>query len=89
VIIKGKELARTFIAPRNALHDGDVVWAYHQGTLKYRKVGVVRTAGDYVLITSGLESGDKLIITTLETVVDGMQVRESETLPPLAVERKS
>lgn len=64
------------VLPRGALHPGDVVWTVdEEGRLHFREVHVFRTQGDQVLISSGLEQGEWVCLSSLEAATEGMRVR--------------
>ncbi|MCJ7593418.1 MAG: hypothetical protein MUO52_01420, partial [Desulfobacterales bacterium] len=76
VEIKGYDIPDMAIIPRSALHQGNVVWVVDRdGRLHYRKVEVARIDGERVQISSGLKTGDQVVISPLKTVTDGMEVR--------------
>jgi multidrug efflux pump subunit AcrA (membrane-fusion protein) len=50
--------------------------------LRFRDVSVLRLENDFVLIDDGLESGEVVNLSPIQTVVDGMRV--SLTLEPTA-----
>ena len=64
------------VLPRQALHPGDVVWTVdEEDRLHFRDVNVFRAQGDRVLISSGLEPGERVCLSSLEAATDGMRVR--------------
>ena len=64
------------VLPREALHTGDVVWTVdEEDRLHFRDVDVFRAQGDQVLISSGLEQGERVCLSSLEAATDGMRVR--------------
>ena len=76
VEIQGHEIPHLSILPRSALREGNVVWVVDpDGRLRYRKVEVARIEGDQVQVSSGLRNGDRVVISHLKTVTDGMAVR--------------
>ncbi|MBW2645692.1 MAG: efflux RND transporter periplasmic adaptor subunit [Deltaproteobacteria bacterium] len=76
VEIKGRTLPTAALIPRASLHQGDVVWVVgNDGRLYFRKVAVARVQGQDVLIKSGLNDGEMVVITPLKAVTDGMAVR--------------
>jgi RND family efflux transporter MFP subunit len=75
VEIGGTTLEDVVSVPRYAVHEGDTVWVVEDGALKVRQVSVARADRINVLIESGLESGDLLVVSSLEVVTDGMRVR--------------
>jgi RND family efflux transporter MFP subunit len=61
--------------PRNALRDGNQVLIVDgENRLRYRDVDPLRLYQDEVLIRGGLTAGDRVCISPLQTVVDGMTV---------------
>jgi RND family efflux transporter MFP subunit len=76
VHIKGRTLPDAALIPRTGLRQGGVVWLVDQGgRLRFRKVQVAHTEGENVMIESGLQDGEMVVISTLKTVTDGMVVR--------------
>ena len=79
VDIEGRTLPNAAIIPRSALHQGDVVWVVDKGDehsrLLFRQVDVSRVQGDEVIVKAGLKEGERVVITTLKGVTDGMAVR--------------
>ena len=43
--------------------------------LRFRRVEVIRAGRDEVVLRSGLEPGDRVIVSSVEAAVDGMKVR--------------
>ncbi|MBW2349206.1 MAG: efflux RND transporter periplasmic adaptor subunit [Deltaproteobacteria bacterium] len=81
VEIRGKRLPQAAIIPRAALRAGNTVWIVNEdGKLRFRKVKVARIERDKVLIRSGLEDGDRVVVSHLKAVTDRMHVR-CETIP--------
>ena len=76
VEIEGRNLPRAAVLPRPALHEDDVVWVMDgEDKLRFRKVDVARIQGDEVVVKAGLEDGERVVITPLKAVTDGMAVR--------------
>jgi RND family efflux transporter MFP subunit len=76
VDIQGRTLPHASVIPRAALHQDDVVWVVDDGgRLHFRKVDVARVQGDDVLVQAGLENGERVVITPLTSVTNGMAVR--------------
>ncbi|WP_456434365.1 efflux RND transporter periplasmic adaptor subunit [Thermosulfuriphilus sp.] len=80
VRFKGRSLKGAFILPRRALHyaeDGD--WMVYvvddKGILHLREVEVARIEPERVVITKGLASGEKVVVSRLSGAVEGMRVR--------------
>lgn len=76
--IEGRLLEGVVSLPRTCMRNGDevlVATEVGQRRLFVREVGVLRTERDRVLIGGGLEDGERVVTTPLETVVNGMRVR--------------
>lgn len=89
--ILGTTLENIFVLPRSAMQSGvpsgsDLVYVVDaEGRLSFREVAVVRTVGDKVYIASGLQDGERVCISTMDSAVDGMTVRaESATTGQVA-----
>ncbi len=76
VEIKGRHMPNLAILPRGALHQGDTVWVVDQDDrIQFRKVQVARIEGEQVQVEGGLKNGERVAISPLKTVTDGMTVR--------------
>jgi RND family efflux transporter MFP subunit len=76
VEIEGRIIPNGAVIPRAILHQGDIVWVVGEDSrLQFRQVEVGRIQGDEVVITGGLEDGERLVTTPLKAVTDGMTVR--------------
>jgi RND family efflux transporter MFP subunit len=62
-------------------HDGRVLVVDAEDRLRYRPVEVARVEGERVVIAGGLEAGERVCVSPLEVVVDGMKVRTVEDDP--------
>jgi len=62
--------------PRQAVHDGDLVYIYTvDKTLVIRRVHIVWRRPDTVLVDRGLEDGERIVISPLAAPVEGMRLR--------------
>jgi|Deesub1362A_J573_1020465.scaffolds.fasta_scaffold02387_2 RND family efflux transporter MFP subunit len=85
VVIRGRTLPAAVRLPRAALRPGDVVWVVSpEGVLRFRKVRVARLWREQALITEGLEAGERVVVSPLEVVTDGMRVRLAPPAPRAA-----
>ena len=76
VEIKGRHMPNLAILPRGALHQGDTVWVVDQDDrIQFRKVQVARIEGEQVQVKGGLKTGERVAISPLKTVTEGMMVR--------------
>ncbi len=79
VRISGRTLNKVVSVPRHAIRDDQSVWVFDNGSLRVREVEVLRADRQQTLISSGLEEGDLVIISSLDAVTDGMTVRQVDT----------
>ncbi len=87
--IMGRRVNDVFRVPRGALRARDLVLVVdEQSRLRFRTVEVFRSGEETVLISGGLEAGERVAVVSLESVVDGMLVRvlEDEEVPGLGDE---
>ena len=69
---------------RDLLRSNNTVWVMQNGELKIRDVEILLTDSKYVYIQNGLEDGDKVVVTNLSTVSDGIKLRtgkDSTSIP--------
>ena len=74
--IAGRVAYGITVLPRSVLRGShQVLVVDDESRLRFREVEILRTQGDEVLVQSGLEVGEWVCISSLESVVDGMRVR--------------
>lgn len=74
--VKGRTEQDIVVLPRVALRDGDTVLVVDaEDRIRIREVEVRRKESGRVLISSGLSAGERVCLSPLEIVVDGMPVR--------------
>jgi RND family efflux transporter MFP subunit len=77
--ITGSRAEDIVVLPRNALRDGNQVLIVDaENRLRFRDVTPLRLYRDEVLIQSGLEAGERVCISPLQTAIDGMVVTPVE-----------
>jgi RND family efflux transporter MFP subunit len=77
--IEGKNAKDVAVLPRAALHGTNRVWVVDQDDrLRFREVELLRTTRTEIVIRSGLEAGERICLSPLEAVTDGMQVRTNK-----------
>lgn len=76
--IAGVSREDLFRIPVEALHE-DHVFIEQQGVIKKRFVNVFRRERSTILIDDGLEAGDRLVVSRLELMVEGMRVDVAES----------
>jgi RND family efflux transporter MFP subunit len=72
--IKGKELKDVIKIPRYALHNTNEVWKANGESLHIVKVDVARREKDFVYLSAGLNAGDMVITSPLDTVTENMRI---------------
>lgn len=73
--IQGKLLEDVIVLPRHTLQANNIVWvADPENKLRSRVVEVVTINGDSVYISSGLNSGDQVVLTRMENPLNGSPV---------------
>lgn len=82
VEFEGRKLEDVATIPRDLLRANDQVWLLAaDGTLDIRSVKVALRGRDEILVSSGLDVGDRIVTTDLSTPVQGMPLRtEGATL---------
>jgi RND family efflux transporter MFP subunit len=74
--IAGRQVQGAFVLPRSALREGDQVYVVdEEDRLRLRDVVVMRAERDRVVIAGGLVAGDRVCVSPMGAVVDGMRVR--------------
>jgi RND family efflux transporter MFP subunit len=76
VEIEGATLPNVTAIPRQWVHDGDKIYLKNpDGRLAIRKVSIVASDRERVLIDAGLSSSDQIITSDLAAPVEGMRLR--------------
>lgn len=79
--ISGKRVENVFRVPRTALRGASqLLFVDADNTVRIREVGVVRSDAEFAYVRGGVSAGDRLIVTAIESPVNGMSVR-SEPVP--------
>jgi len=74
--ILGREVRDVVVAPRAAMRGNDrILVADAENRLRHRRAEILRAGREEVVIRSGLEPGDRVILSSIEAAVDGMRVR--------------
>ncbi|MDP5063933.1 MAG: efflux RND transporter periplasmic adaptor subunit [Haliea sp.] len=73
--IEGRPMPGLVALPRYVMRAGDNVAVVDDNNLvRNRAVITLRTGGDFVYVSSGLEDGDEVILTTLDNALTGAEV---------------
>lgn len=74
--IAGVNSQSAMVLPRLALRNANKVYVINdENRLEIRTVEVLSTSNDTVLVSAGVEVGDKVVTSTIPAAVDGMEVR--------------
>jgi len=84
--IVGTEAVGVVVLPRSALRaDNRVLVIDGENKLRFREIRISRIKRDRVVVQDGLEPGERVCLTPLTAVTDGMKVRTAEIEPDDAV----
>ncbi len=76
VSLDGRELPDIAVIPRSALRDGEMVWLVDEkNRLRFQPVEIAHREGEQLLISAGLRTGDRLVLTNLSGAAAGMRLR--------------
>jgi len=75
VEIQGRPVPGMIRIPRYALRKGRSVWVAEEDRLRIRDVTIARQDDRSVYISQGVADGDRLIVSALDAVSDGMEIR--------------
>jgi len=84
--IEGRMYHDAMVIPRRALIDG-YAFVYESGEARRRKPEIVKAFGDVIIVASGLNAGEKLILTNLELLYEGARVHSGGAVDPERTER--
>jgi hypothetical protein len=77
--IVGRTVEGIYVIPRAALRvDDRVLVVDGEDRLRLRGVEILRTTRDDIVVRSGLSEGERICLSALAAVTDGMKVRISE-----------
>jgi RND family efflux transporter MFP subunit len=83
VSIQGREIEDVISVPRKALRHGDTVWLMNaEGRLEIRHLKIAWRSRSTVLVHSGLEADDRLVVSDLPTPVAGMRLEVRDVSQP-------
>lgn len=86
--IDGAVADNVVLLPRAAVRvDGRVLIVDKEHRLRFREIDVLRTTRDALVVRSGLRDGERVVLSALDAVTDGMVVRvEAPVTDPPAIE---
>ena len=74
--IDGLSFKNITVVPRSAVKN-DMIWVVEENFLRKKSVEVIRYEDDLAFIADGLNKNDRVLVTRLDSYVDGMPVREN------------
>jgi len=74
--IDGLSFKNITVVPRSAVKN-DMIWVVEKNNLRKKSVEVIRYEDDLAFIADGLNKNDRVLVTRLDSYVDGMPVREN------------
>ena len=81
--ILGKRASSIVVLPRTVLRSKDTVLVVDkEKRLRFRRVDILRTDQEEVMLSQGLSEGERVCISPMETPVEGMKVRVASENPP-------
>jgi RND family efflux transporter MFP subunit len=77
--ISGHQARQVAVLPRSAVRDPSrVLVVDDEGRLRFRDISILRRTENDVIIDGGLQEGERICLSPLVAVVDGMKVRVDE-----------
>jgi RND family efflux transporter MFP subunit len=75
VLIQGNTLGNSVAVPRDAIREGNQVWLVNGNRLHIRPLKIVRMDKNFAYVASDVLDEANVVISSLDAVVDGMEVR--------------
>jgi RND family efflux transporter MFP subunit len=80
--IEGREFTGIVTLPRYVLRAGNLIWVVDESMhLHNRKVTTLRTGGDLIFVSAGLDEGDLVSLTNLDSSFEGSTVHIQSRTP--------
>jgi multidrug efflux pump subunit AcrA (membrane-fusion protein) len=74
--IQGQEVEDVVVLPRAVLRENDQLLVVDsEERLRFRTVDLLRVTREEIVVQGGLEAGERVCLSPLEAVTDGMKVR--------------
>ncbi len=84
--IIGKRADNVILLPRAALRGNDRVLVVEDGRLYFRRIEILRADDEQIVVTSGLSTGERVCVSPLAAVANGMKVRLADDRPAITDE---
>ena len=80
--IEGRRIENLVALPRHILRAGNQLWVIdQQQRLQNRHVTILRTEGSQIYVSSGLNEGERVCLSTISGAIPGTQVRIASSRP--------
>jgi hypothetical protein len=80
--IEGRTASQVAVLPRTALRGRDQVLVVDgHNRIRFRRVEVFRMTSRDVIVSAGLEAGERVVVSALEAPTEGMQVQIVTSAP--------
>jgi RND family efflux transporter MFP subunit len=76
--IRGKPMDSVVRLDREYIRDEETVWVRKDAKLEIREVEIEFRDGEYAYVSTGLEDGDEVVISTLATPAEGIGLKKRE-----------
>lgn len=71
--VVGQRVSEALVIPRDGLRAGDKVFLVNsKGRLEIREVSVIHSSASKAVISSGIEAGEKVIVSSIRNPIEGM-----------------
>ena len=75
-VIQGRRVSGVAVLPRSALRvDGRLLLVDAEERLRFREVQLLRATREQIVVSNGLQEGDRVCLSSMDAVTDGMTVR--------------
>jgi len=75
VLIEGAVVKDALAVPRDAVREANKVWLVEDGKMHVTELKILRADKDFAYVASGLEDGARIVLSSIDIVVDGMEIR--------------
>jgi RND family efflux transporter MFP subunit len=83
--ISGREVSDVIVLPREAIRGNNRVLVVDtENRLWFREVDILRLENDRVVLNGGLEDGERICLSPIQAIIEGMRVNVVDESPALA-----
>ena len=85
--IYGKRAKDVILLPRSALRGEDQVLVVEDDRLYFRRITILRADHEQIIVSAGLSPGERVCVSPLAAVINGMRIRIADDRPAITDER--